>query len=158
MGSFCGENNRRHPYHGYVVGLNPVKLCHYTDKKGVQEPLPEKSLPGGAQSRKIDTCKSRLLSPCAISWDGNGFLREKTRDCERERNDAAVTRDVSELRTQKATGRAILKNSVCLGYQAHGFQGIQSLTEQAALVMKRNVLLHSGTKPEELAYFITCST
>ena len=66
--------------------------------------------------------------------------------------------DVSELRTQEPTwclldtpARAFLMS----GYRNHGFQGLQSLTEQITLLCQGNLLLHGGPEAEELAHFLS---
>jgi hypothetical protein len=41
-----------------------------------------------------------------------------------------------------------------LSHQFQGHQSFQSLKEQITLVHQGNLLLHGGTDPKELAYFI----
>lgn len=41
-----------------------------------------------------------------------------------------------------------------LGHRNHSLQGVESLTQQITLLHQRNLLLHSGPDPEELAHFM----
>jgi hypothetical protein len=40
------------------------------------------------------------------------------------------------------------------GHRNHGFQGLQSLTEQITLLYQGNLFFHGGPEREELAHFI----
>ena len=64
--------------------------------------------------------------------------------------------DVSELRTQEPTFARHSSSCmlVCEAIATMAWKRVESLTEQITLVHQRNLLLHGGPDPEELAHFI----